>query len=264
MHKKGCLIVLTGVDFSEMSLGLDSGVEMKSFALLLPLVLTAMRRSAQLTFVLGWCLVLSLALPAVAGSIFPCPKAVSSNNGNFLVLSDVQFKPAPENTARIRWVSLQVFPKENFINAKDKLTTPATYWQNGPQWDVVLDSVPMHNDPECPLPLISDDGQFLILLHLGPALSEDAVLQIYRWDHRYEPAIGRTGHHGVLIKGIDLKEIWPNDKVAANTGTWDDHTPEWFAGGTFEFSSDSRKLIHKTRWGNTVRVNLEDGSVSWQ
>ena len=68
----------------------------------------------------------------------------------------------------------------------------------------------------------------------------------------------------MLIKGIDLKEIWPPDKVAANTGTWDDHTPEWFAGGTFEFSSDSRKLIHETRWGNTVRVNLEDGSVSWQ
>ena len=122
----------------------------------------------------------------------------------------------------------------------------------------------MHNEPECPVPLITDDGQFLILLHLGPALSEDAVLQIYRWDHRYEPAIGRTGHHGVLIKGIDLKEIWPPDKLAANTGTWDDHTPEWFAGGTFEFSSDSRKLIHETRWGNTVRVNLEDGSVSWQ
>ena len=64
----------------------------------------------------------------------------------------------------------------------------------------------MHNEPECPVPLITDDGQFLILLHLGPALSEDAVLQIYRWDHRYEPAIGRTGHHGVLIKGIDPKK----------------------------------------------------------
>jgi hypothetical protein len=86
----------------------------------------------------------------------------------------------------------------------------------------------------------------------------DAVLQIYRWDHRYEPMAGRTGHHGVLIKGIDLKEIWSPDKVAANTGAWDDHTPEWFAGGTFEFLSDCRQLIHRTRWGNTVRINLED------
>jgi hypothetical protein len=208
---------------------------------------------------------LSFALPAVAGALFPCPKAVSSNNGNFLVLSDVQFEHGPEFTLKVQRVSLQVFPKENFINAIHKLDTSSTYWSYSPWWDVVLDSMPMHNEPECPVPLISDDGEFLILLRIGGVFSgEDAILQIYRWDHRYEPTVGKTGNHGVLIKNIDLKEIWSPDKVAANTGGWTDHTPEWFAGGTFEFSSDRRQLIHKTRWGNTVRINLEDGSVSWK
>jgi len=189
---------------------------------------------------------------------------VSSSNGNFLVLKDVQYEPGPNNTVRVQRVSLQVFPRENFINAKDKFTTPATYWTTWPLWDLVLDPTPMHIESDCPVPLITDDGEFLILLRTGWAISgEDAVLRIYRWDHRYEPAIGRTGNHGVLIKGIGLKEIWPPDKVAANTGGGTDATPEWFTGGTLEFSSDRRKLIHKTRWGNTVYINLEDGSVSW-
>jgi hypothetical protein len=68
--------------------------------------------------------------------------------------------------------------------------------------------------------------------------------------------------HGVFIKDIALKEIWTPDELAANSGAWNDETPQWFAGGTFEFSSESRQLIHKTRWGNTVRINLQDGSLS--
>jgi len=67
--------------------------------------------------------------------------------------------------------------------------------------------------------------------------------------------------HGVFIKDITLREIWPADKFP-NVQIVTDETPQWFAGGTFEFSADCRLLIHKTRWGNTVRINLQDGSVS--
>ena len=67
--------------------------------------------------------------------------------------------------------------------------------------------------------------------------------------------------HGVFIKDITLKEIWPADKVS-DVQVVTDETPQWFAGGTFEFSPDCRLLIHKTRWGSTVRINLPDGSVS--
>lgn len=220
-----------------------------------------MRRSAQLTFLLGLCQVLPLALPALAGPLFRCPKAVSSSKGNFLVLSNIQLKPGPDGTMKIERFSLQVFPKENFIHVSDKTPGAATFWEDWPQWDVALDA---NTILKCPLPLITDNGQFLILLRIGPIFSgDDGVLQIYRWDHRRDLEIGRTGHHGVLVKDIDLKELWPPEKVAANAGTtWTDETPEWFDGGIFEFSSDSKQLIHKTRWGNTTRIKLEDGSVS--
>jgi hypothetical protein len=181
---------------------------------------------------------------------------MSSKNGNFLVLAD-PYVPGRER------VSLQVLSKGNFINAYQRLAGPATYW-GGEAWGVVLDADFMHNSQgQCPLPLITDDGEFLILVHIGPTFSGGAaVLQIYRRrDHLGDP-IREGPDHGVFIKEIALKEIWTPDKVAANPEIWTDHTPEWFAGGTFEFSSDDRQLIHKTRWGNTVRINLADGSLS--
>ncbi len=188
-------------------------------------------------------------------------KAVSSKNGNFLVLTDVQFEPRQGSVQR---VSLQVFSKEDFINEKDRLTAPATYWTDRLLWSVVLDSNRIHNEPHpCPLPLITDDGEFLILVHIGPAFSDDpAVLQIYRRRDHLGDLVRAGPDHGVFIKDIALKEIWTTDKLPASSGVWTDETPQWFAGGTFEFSSDYRQLIHKTRWGNTVRINLEDGSLS--
>jgi hypothetical protein len=123
----------------------------------------------------------------------------------------------------------------------------------------------MHNEPEpCPLPLITDDGEFLILVHVGPALSTDKgpVLRIFRRREHLGDPLREGPDHGVFIKDIALTEIWTPDQLAANPIFWDDHTPEWFAGGTFEFSSDYRQLIHKTRWGNTVRINLANGSLS--
>ena len=223
-----------------------------------------MPRSVRRAFLGALFLVLS-AVSAVAGPLFPCPRAVSSSDGSFLVLSDVQFTPGPNNSVKVPRVSLQVFPKERFINAKEQFATTAAYWTNWARWSVVLDSMPMHNEPECPLPLITNDGEFLVLLHLGGVFSpEDAVLQIYRRrDHLGDP-VGKGPDHGVFIKTIALKEIWSPDKVAENTGLWTDHTPEWFAGGTFEFSSDCRELTHQTRWGNTVRIKLDDGSTLWK
>lgn len=217
-----------------------------------------MRFSKQTARLLVPSLVLASALPALAGALPPCVRAVSSNNGNFLVISDVQLEPELGNRARVQQVSLQVFPKENFINAKDRVTSPTTYWTNWLQWSVVLDSRNMHPVPGCPLSLITDDGEFLILLNV-PAV--DSALRIYRRrDHNGDPV--REGpDHGVFIKGITLREIWPPDQFST-VDIVTDETPQWFAGGTFQFSPDCRLLIHRTRWGNTVRINLSDGSVS--
>src|ERR1700687_2413970 len=87
--------------------------------------LIPMRLSTQIAHVLVLSLILACARPALAGPLPPCVKAVSSNNGNFLVISDVQLEPKQGNVARVQQVSLQVFPKENFINAKDRVTSPA-------------------------------------------------------------------------------------------------------------------------------------------
>ena len=220
-----------------------------------------MRFSRQTVRLLLLSLILICALPALAGPLFPCVKAVSSNNGSFLAISEVRLEPELGKTARVQQVSLQVFPKENFINAKDRLTSPAIYWTNWVQWSVVLDSSNEHPVPACPLSLISDDGESLILLNIHAAGSTGSALRIYRRrDHHGDPV--REGpDHGVLIKDITLGEIWPPDK-SANVEIVTDETPQWFAGGTFEFSPDCRVLVHKTRWGNTVRINLQDGSVS--
>lgn len=108
-------------------------------------------RSTQIAQVLVSGPVLACALPALAGALSPCVKAVGSNNGNFLVITDVQWEPEQrEDTFRARRVSLLVFPKENFINAKDRVSAPVTYWANGAQWSAVLDSSNSHPVPGCP------------------------------------------------------------------------------------------------------------------
>jgi hypothetical protein len=222
--------------------------------------LILVRPSKQAAFLSVFFLSFAYAMPAVAAPLFPCIKAVASKNGNFLVLSDIQGGPGQGS---VRRVSLQVFPKETFINAKDKLTAPATYWAGRFLWSLILDADIMHDVQQpCLLPLITDDGEFLILLHTGPASPDGPVLRIYRRrDHPGDPL--REGpDHGVFIKNLAIREIWIPDELAAQPNVWTDHSPQWFAGGTFEFSSDSRQLVHRTPGGTTVRIYLPDGSVS--
>jgi hypothetical protein len=200
---------------------------------------------------------------AFGGQPFPCPSAVSSSSGNFLVLSDIQVRKLQGNSVKVEQVTLQVLQRETFVNEKQRLSANAMFW-DFPRWTVVLDSVPMNNEPECATELISDDGEFLILLHIGAVFSaDDPVMQIYRWDQQYDPAKGKTGDHGVLIKNIRLKEVWSPIEIANNTGTWTDESTEWFDGVKFEFSADSRQLTLKSRSDRNVRIRLEDGSVSW-
>ena len=166
------------------------------------------------------CLVLACIRPAIAGAPSPCVKAVTSQNGNFLVITDMRIEPAEGNTGRVRQLSFQMFPRENFINAKDRMSAAATYWTDWTRWSVVLDA----HDPDdkwftwsCPLPLITDDGEFLVLLRGSPLLGGEAALRIYRRrDHQGDP-VKEGPDHGVFIREVPLKEIWPADKVEANT-----------------------------------------------
>lgn len=214
-----------------------------------------MRFTAQTgALILG--LLLSLTIPVFAGGLPPCTKAVESPHGNFLVISNLDLEPMEGGAFRVRRLTLQVFPKEKFINAKDKVTAPVTYWADWLQWSVILDSSNSHL-ATCPDALITDDGEFLILLNRW---AMGTAMRIYRRrDHLGDPV--REGpDHGVLVRDVPLREICPPDKLQ-EAQTMSGESPEWFAGGSFEFSADSRVLIHQTRWGETVRINLEDGSV---
>jgi hypothetical protein len=196
--------------------------------------------------------ILMCASAGMAGPLAPCIRAVGSPSGDFLVITDAEFShPLPAMAER---VTLRVIGKETFVNDPNyKVVSPNTYWSSD-GWSVVLRKGDSYMS-SCPMSLISDNGVFLILLQ---GYGFDSALRIYRRPEQ--------GHNGVLVRDIALSEIWPEHEWRNQPATvMDGNSPQWFAGGTFEFSSDSRVLIHKTRWGNVVHLHLSDGVVSpWQ
>jgi hypothetical protein len=68
-----------------------------------------------------------------------------------------------------------------------------------------------------------------------------------------------TPRQGRLVAGIPLKKL--NTPLLEQPCCTDD-SPNWFAGGSFDFSPDDRQLNYVNQYGNAVRVDLSDGSVS--
>jgi len=182
---------------------------------------------------------------SIAAPLFPCPTAAASKNGNFMVVAD----NLPDGKAVFK-----VLRKENFINEKDRIISPQAFWTDSVTLTVVLDEPRAFSCPG--VPLITNDGEFLVVLKTGPVFA-GSVLRIYR---RHDQRRDQDPYHGVLVKEISINDIWPEDKVSS-MNVWTDHTPEWFAGGSFEFSADSQQLLHATRWGTTVRIDLRTGEV---
>ena len=216
--------------------------------------LKVQRTPLRVLLAFGFC------FPVIAGPLFPCIKAVSSKNGNFVAVVDLTPKIERRSAVEPLLISINILSKENFINT---FAAPVTYWTDRVVWTVVLDSSRVRTEQGCPLPLVSDDGEFLILLQTGPTFATDrSVLTIYRRrDHPGDP-MNSGPDNGIFIKSIALADLWPTDRLATNPVIWHDHSPQWFAGGTFAFSEDRHQLIHRTRWGNTIRINLQDGSLS--
>jgi hypothetical protein len=206
-------------------------------------------------------LILVSVLPALASAPPSCAKAASSGNGSFLVIRDFQLESTADRSRRIKiqQVSFQVLTKTEFLNDSERFTSGATYWE--PLWDVVLTGNDQHPMPYCAVPLVSDDGEFLVLLSEHAAGPDDSALWIYR--RRYHPGdrLGDGPETSTLVKTVTLGEIWPVykfPKVLMVT----DSTPLWFSGGSFDFSENNRLLMHDTRSGNSVRISLSDGAVS--
>jgi hypothetical protein len=208
--------------------------------------------------------VLTCAPFSIAGPLFPCPTAVNSVHGNAIAIARKTIE-WHAGIGKLLSVQFTVMMKTDFVNESQKTSAPVTYWGDWP-WAVVLD---MNNQADrifysCAVPLVTDDAQFLILLATGPVL--DSALRVYHKGDYSTERIQDGTVKGVLVRDIKLEELWPATKIDSSR-IWTDHTPEWFAGGSFDFAPEipfrppDLQLIHKTRWGNTVRINLRDGKV---
>jgi len=207
--------------------------------------------------VLSAAVVLTCAPFSIAGPLFPCPTAVNSVRGNAIAIAH-KTTEWHAGSGKLLSVQFRVMTKMNFVNDSQKISAPVLYWGDWP-WAVVLD---MNNQADgsfssCAVPLVTDDAQFLILLATGPAFN--SVLRVYRKGDSSDRMQDGTVK-GVLVRDIKLEELWPATKIDASR-LWTDHSPEWFAGGSFDFAPGNLQLIHKTRWGSTVRINLPDGKA---
>lgn len=193
-------------------------------------------------FLLSCLTMFSCILPAFASPPFVCVKAASSANGEFLAVTDLEMQPGSNY---VKQTTMTVLKKTMLEGTREGFSVPSTYWADWPALKIAFgrsDGIGV-----CPLALITNDGKYLVLLKVGAV--PDIALRIY--------AIG-----GVRVKDVGLKEVWPGKQLAVEPKIITDATPQWFAGGTFVFTSGNRALIHKTRFGNTVRITLETGAVS--
>jgi hypothetical protein len=197
------------------------------------------------------------ASSAHAGAMMPCITATLSANGRILVLNDLTYDdpdeshPRSPKTSTFRVLSRYAEPNEGL-----RLNGPDTYWADT-LWSVVFTS----NKPPviaCPYTLVTDDGEYLILVGDG-FFGQSTTLFIYRRrDHPGQPFGGPGPDHGVLVRQIRLHDLWSQEQIPQMIT---DHTPRWFASGTSSFSPDNRTLIHKTRWGKTLEISLVTGEI---
>jgi hypothetical protein len=121
----------------------------------------------------------------------------------------------------------------------------------------------MHPLSPCPATLITDDGEFLILVGRD---TDSWALRIYRRGEHPGETAKEGMDHGLFVRAVPLNELWPREEFVEweHTIRTGGESPQWFSHGHFSFSSDSRTLIYETEWITTARVDLPSGSVSKQ
>jgi hypothetical protein len=108
-----------------------------------------------------------------ASPLPPNVAASTSTNGRFLVVSERQYdNPNPHVVRRILRTTYHVMEMEAFLNGKDRLSIPARFWSES--WEVTLDGVGGF------WPLISNDGESLVLVGVTVADPRATALTIYR------------------------------------------------------------------------------------
>jgi hypothetical protein len=190
----------------------------------------------------------------VASALPPNVRASRSTNGRFLVLTETEYdNPDPRAVRRIVRTTYQVMEAEMFINRKDRLVTPAPFWsESALSWQIT----PEGNDGVRVFwPLVSNDGQSLVLVGITAAVPGGAVLKIYR----------KKMFEGSLVRSFQITDLWTANEVdphGKRIFTVTDATPEWFAGGFLAFSPDDQTLIYRTQWNDRVSIRLADGMIS--
>jgi len=190
---------------------------------------------------------LALTSAVWAGPLFPTVGAATSANGKFLVAMEFEYLNPDQQVTTITRVSYRVLRREEFIN--DKFTTTNPFWSY--DWDVGM--VPKGEG--IPLPFISNDGKYLVLVSVTLPFSDFTVLRIYR-EHRY------GGED--LLGTYKLKDIWTADELKAHANLTSTGRPQWFAGSTLGFSANSSAFVVRTPWGRELRLDLNGGVIHAQ
>lgn len=189
---------------------------------------------------------------SVASPLFPDVRAARSRNGSYLVVVEQTFdNPDPSVVRRVLSSTYVVLKSESFINSRDRLQTSGSFWSNF-GWQVNLSG---KASQRVSLPLISDDGQTLILVLARPAMKggDQEVLQIYR----------RQENTGKLVRTLRLTDIWTHEEIESAAVLIDmGETPMWYTDGLLEFSADDQELLYHSRWNDLVRIKLADGSTT--
>jgi hypothetical protein len=201
----------------------------------------------------------SLTSASLASPLLPCIAATLSANGNILVVNKLTNDDPEETHARRPQTSTFLVLRRN-VDIIDglRLKGPNAYWTD-PIWSVVFTNSSKPPLIACPYTLVTDDGEYLILV--GDFFVQDALSIYRRRDHPGRPFGGPGPDHGLLVRQIPLRDLWAPEHIPEGIF---DGTPQWFEGGTFAFSPDNRTLLHKTRWGKTLQINLETGKVTSQ
>lgn len=102
-------------------------------------------------------------------------------------------------------------------------------------------------------PIISDDGQTLVLINVAAPFANSTVLSIYQEDRL----------RGRFVRTYTLENLWPAKKIDPKLTDFG-YTPQWFAGGKFSFSADCKDLLYRTPWGTSVTIRFLDGVINPQ
>jgi len=180
-----------------------------------------------------------------------------SANTSFVVVNDLTFDDPDETHVRkIKTSTFRVMPRVAEPNEPMRANGPNTYWPTDSIWSVIFDGKDVRGLVACAYTLVTDDAEFLIFLNDEPM---GTAMTIYRRSYRPRfPGNFSLSDHGTLVRAVPISDLWEKQQIPEMIT---DHTPYWFSGGDFTFSPDNRTLIHKTRWGTILQIDLATGVV---